>query len=206
MGIGALRYDVLVIGAGIAGSASAMAFARQGRQVLLVERSLQEPDRIVGELLQPGGVDALSDLGLAQCLEGIDAFAVKGYHLYWRGEITSFWFCPETAGRSQKPEGRSFHHGKFVNKLREAAMAQPNLTVLEATAVEILRDEGSGAVIGAICSRGGNQPEKVETERLSPSNHLSSLTMLVVPRFLNHSGGRIHLQLPIAIHLLQTKR
>ena len=170
MAIEISRYDILVIGAGIAGSAAAIAFARQGRQVLLIERHLQEPDRIVGELLQPGGVDALSKLGLAQCLEGIDAHPVKGYHLYWRGERTSFWFCPETAGRSDKPEGRSFHHGKFVNKLREAAKVEPNLTVLEATAVEILRDEESGAVIGATCSRDGNQPEKVATELLPPSN------------------------------------
>ena len=29
---------------------------RDGRRVLLLERDLREPDRIVGELLQPGGV------------------------------------------------------------------------------------------------------------------------------------------------------
>ena len=49
-------YDIIVVGAGIAGSAAATTFARQGRKVLLLERKLREPDRIVGELLQPGGV------------------------------------------------------------------------------------------------------------------------------------------------------
>ena len=39
-------------------------FANQGRQVLLIERDWSEPDRIVGELLQPGGVQALQRLGL----------------------------------------------------------------------------------------------------------------------------------------------
>jgi squalene monooxygenase len=33
----------------------------------------------VGELLQPGGVAALTKLGLGQCLEGIDAVGVEGY-------------------------------------------------------------------------------------------------------------------------------
>lgn len=44
-----------------------------------MERDLSEPDRIVGELLQPGGVAALTELGLGGCLEGIDATPVEGY-------------------------------------------------------------------------------------------------------------------------------
>jgi squalene monooxygenase len=57
-------YDVAIVGAGIIGCSLASAFGRQGRQVLLVERDLSEPHRIVGELLQPGGVEALEKLGL----------------------------------------------------------------------------------------------------------------------------------------------
>ena len=47
--------------------------------MLLLERDLAEPDRIVGELLQPGGVIALDQLGMGDCLEGIDATPVEGY-------------------------------------------------------------------------------------------------------------------------------
>lgn len=56
--------DVVVVGAGIMGCAIAVAMGKQGRSVLLLEKSLKEPDRIVGELLQPGGVAALEKLGL----------------------------------------------------------------------------------------------------------------------------------------------
>ena len=56
--------DVLIVGAGILGSALAVTLGRQGRSVVLLEKSLKEPDRIVGELLQPGGVAALEKLGL----------------------------------------------------------------------------------------------------------------------------------------------
>ena len=65
--------DVVVVGAGILGCAIAITLARQGRSVILLERSLKEPDRIVGELLQPGGVQALKTLDLDHCLEEIDA-------------------------------------------------------------------------------------------------------------------------------------
>ena len=56
--------DVVVVGAGILGCAAAITLGRQGRSVILLEKSLKEPDRIVGELLQPGGVSALETLGL----------------------------------------------------------------------------------------------------------------------------------------------
>jgi squalene monooxygenase len=56
--------EVVVVGAGIAGSALAHALGSDGRRVVLIERDLREPNRIVGELLQPGGLTALRDLGL----------------------------------------------------------------------------------------------------------------------------------------------
>jgi squalene monooxygenase len=37
---------------------------QDGRRVLVLERDLSEPDRIVGELLQPGGYLKLLELGL----------------------------------------------------------------------------------------------------------------------------------------------
>jgi squalene monooxygenase len=56
--------DVVIVGAGILGCTFAVALGKQGRSVLLLEKSLKEPDRIIGELLQPGGVFALEKLGL----------------------------------------------------------------------------------------------------------------------------------------------
>lgn len=58
------KTEVVVVGAGILGSAMAATLARDGRQVAVVERDLSEPNRIVGELLQPGGYRALKKLGL----------------------------------------------------------------------------------------------------------------------------------------------
>ena len=37
---------------------------QEGRRVQVIERDLSEPDRIVGELLQPGGYLKLIELGL----------------------------------------------------------------------------------------------------------------------------------------------
>jgi len=73
-----LSPEIIIIGAGIAGCALAYSLSPH-RDILLLERDLSEPDRIVGELLQPGGVIALDKLGMGSCLDGIDATPVEGY-------------------------------------------------------------------------------------------------------------------------------
>lgn len=55
---------MVVVGSGILGSAIAAVLSQDGRRVIIVERDTSEPDRIVGELLQPGGYAALTKLGL----------------------------------------------------------------------------------------------------------------------------------------------
>lgn len=56
--------EVIIVGSGVLGSALAAVLSRDGRKVTVIERDLQEPDRIVGEFLQPGGFHVLKDLGL----------------------------------------------------------------------------------------------------------------------------------------------
>lgn len=56
--------DVIIVGAGVAGAALAHTLGKDGRRVHVIERDLTEPDRIVGELLQPGGYLKLAELGL----------------------------------------------------------------------------------------------------------------------------------------------
>jgi FlaA1/EpsC-like NDP-sugar epimerase len=56
--------NIIVIGAGVVGSTFAISLARDGRKVTVIERDLSEPNRIVGELLQPGGVELMKKLNL----------------------------------------------------------------------------------------------------------------------------------------------
>lgn len=148
--------DVVIVGAGVCGSALAVALADQGRSVILLEKSLKEPDRIVGELLQPGGVEALRELGLRDCLEEIDAVAVKGYGVFYNGQPVEIPYPsnavdqPESRTASGRAEGRSFHHGRFISRLRAAAMAHHNITVFEteATGPITAHTDTSSKVIG----------------------------------------------------------
>ena len=162
--------DVLIVGAGILGTALAITLARppHSRSVTLLEKSLKEPDRIVGELLQPGGVSALKDLGLEHCLEGIDSVRVKGYEVIYYGQgveigypdnaVGSRWSESDIAGgKVMRPEGRSFHHGRFIRRLREVAMKEQNVSVVESTVTEVVKCEHTGQILGVQCLRNGEK-------------------------------------------------
>lgn len=144
---------------------------------MLLERDLSEPDRIVGELLQPGGVAALEKLGMADTLEGIDATPVEGYCVIadgrqvavpypdveepqanghsnsdakangnGNGHVGHQWPVPTKSGRK---EGRSFHHGRFIQALRNKCINEaPNCTVLEATVRDLVYCPHTEHVIG----------------------------------------------------------
>ncbi|KAF8473274.1 ERG1 squalene epoxidase [Kalaharituber pfeilii] len=146
-------YEIAIVGAGIIGTALAHAFGNQGRNVLLLERDLSEPDRIVGELLQPGGVAALEKLGLRDCLENIDAIPCLGYEVIYHGRGVHIPY-PETEQGKQR-QGRSFHHGRFVQNLRAAAKAAKGVTVVEATVTELVKNEATGQILGVGCRRKG---------------------------------------------------
>eukprot|EP00752_Nemacystus_decipiens_P003898 g3578.t3 len=176
--------EVVIVGAGTAGASAAVTLARQGRKVLLVERCMSEQDRIVGELLQPGGLRALERLGLDACAkEGTDSVIVDGYAIIKPGDAgggpasdgaeekrgSVMLYYPESdpekkselfgngvkpaaaggtgEGAREVPRGRSFHNCRFVQRLRETALAEPNVRVVEATVSNLLEGE-NGEVVG----------------------------------------------------------
>ena len=56
--------DAIIVGAGPAGSATAIFLARQGQDVLLLDRAVFPRDKPCGEFLTPGCVPILKDLGV----------------------------------------------------------------------------------------------------------------------------------------------
>ena len=56
--------DVVIVGAGCAGAAIGAALGKRGYRCVVLERDLREPERIVGELLQPSGCALLRQMGL----------------------------------------------------------------------------------------------------------------------------------------------
>lgn len=213
--------EVVIVGAGTAGASAAVTFARQGRKVLLVERCMSEQDRIVGELLQPGGLRALERLGLDACAkEGTDSVIVDGYAIIRPGDAGSsddgagggeqqgsvMLYYPESdpekkselfgkgvkpaaaaaataaaggkgEGPREVPRGRSFHNCRFVQRLREAALAEPNVRVVEATVSKLLEGD-KGEVVGVRYREAAKEGAEGEEEERATHEVRAPLTVV----------------------------
>lgn len=132
--------DIIVVGAGVAGAALAYTFGKDGRKVRVIERDLAEPDRIVGELLQPGGYLKLIELGLEDCVENIDAQRVFGYALFKDGKSTKLSYPLENF--HSDVSGRSFHNGRFIQRMRDKASSLPNVQLEQGTVTSLLEEKG----------------------------------------------------------------
>ncbi|PKI32647.1 hypothetical protein CRG98_046957, partial [Punica granatum] len=133
--------EVIIVGAGVAGAALAYTLAKDGRRVRVIERDLTEPDRIVGELLQPGGYLKLQELDLADCVSTIDAQRVLGYALYKDGKHAQLSYPLEKF--HSDVAGRGFHNGRFIQRMREKAATLPNVTLEQGTVTSLIEEKGT---------------------------------------------------------------
>ncbi|KAG2316712.1 hypothetical protein Bca4012_067551 [Brassica carinata] len=133
--------DVIIVGAGVGGSALAYALAKDGRRVHVIERDMREPVRMMGEFMQPGGRLLLSKLGLQDCLEGIDEQIATGLAVYKDGRkaVVSF---PNDNDFPYEPSARTFYNGRFVQRLRQKASSLPNVRLEEGTVKSLIEEKG----------------------------------------------------------------
>ena len=91
--------DILVIGGGPAGSAAATMLARQGWQVILLERE-HFPRAHVGESLLPASIPILEELGVLPAVEAQGFLKKWGATMVWGRDPEPWsWFFQETNRR-----------------------------------------------------------------------------------------------------------
>ena len=143
----AASYDVLIAGAGPAGSATAIALARRGLRVLLLERSRFEHGRI-GESLAPSVQPLLRELGVWEQFRSVPQVASFGG--------VSVWGDDEPQAQSYMAQRFScgFHVERkaFDHMLAEAAHAS-GADLQLGTALERCQLTPSGYRVSVRCGR-----------------------------------------------------
>jgi|SRR5579864_1115010 len=158
-----LHADVAVVGAGPVGCAAALAMARRGARVILLEGN---PDgtahRLSGELLHPSGVQMLQALGADPTPLARD---------YPNGEGFTFFpgagSRPVTLSYDRGARGLSCDHSELVGFLRQAAAAHGRIDYLPGT--RGLRLGG-----GRLLCRRGDESFEVHARRLIAATGRSS--------------------------------
>ena len=71
-------YDVIVIGAGPAGCASALFLHQKGLRVLVLDRASFPRDKVCGEFISPAADDILKELGVLDSIQQSDPVRLRG--------------------------------------------------------------------------------------------------------------------------------
>src|SRR3954471_15127031 len=131
-------YDICIIGAGVAGGTLAAYLGKHGMKVCVVEKSFVEQERIVGELLQPGGVMKLQEMGLEHLLEGFDAQPVYGYGLFLNGDKFQIAYSAE---KNNDVKGYGFRNHKFIARIRTYLESLLSVKLVEGTVTELIEED-----------------------------------------------------------------
>lgn len=91
----------------------------------------------------------------------------RGYRVSYFKEAVNIPYPDDLDAPGARPEGCSFQHGRFIQNLRQAATGTPNVTVVEAKATDLLRDENTGKVISVLASSAGDSKKATEVSRIS---------------------------------------
>ena len=132
------QFDICIIGAGMAGATIAAYLAPKGIKIALIDRSYSEKKRIVGELLQPGAVLSMKEMGLSHLLQGFDAQDIYGYALLKDDEKFTIAY---NKGITAPYKGLGLHNGKFLQTIRADALQNESVTKIEGKVTELCEDQ-----------------------------------------------------------------
>lgn len=145
--------DVVVVGAGPAGSAAATFLRQRGRDVLLLDEARFPRDKICGESVSPGARPLLAALGVADAVRGLGPHPLRGMTL-----TSPSGMCFRGDYRDAAEPGFGTRRDAFDKVLLDAARAA-GAEVREGVRATGLVLEG-GVVSGVTCENGAG-PETV---------------------------------------------
>ena len=128
------RYDVAVVGAGPVGAFCALAHARRGAKVALLEANPRASQRLAGEWLHPPAARMLRDAGIRLDRHPTSTPG-RGFAVFPEDGSAPIQF-PYPDGAL----GLTCEHAAIVSSLREAAAAEPGVDFLPHARVRTVED------------------------------------------------------------------
>lgn len=167
------EYDVVIVGASIAGCSAAMLYGRAGLRVALVERNrnLASYKAMCGHLILGGAHATLQRLGVWELM--LERGAEAARTAVWTG---AGWVQP--ADTSEVPPVISLRRKKLDPLLRELAAATPGVDLFMGHAVTGLIEEGGGRVSGVHATADGQEHEVRARLVVAADGHRSPVARL----------------------------
>lgn len=157
----ASHYDVVVVGAGVAGCAVAQSLALAdedgARRILVVDLHKDVSPRFSGEMIHPRGADVLDRLGFYEPLRQAGAVDVPGFSVLEHAGADTLELRYADV-EHQRPMGISVHHKTLIRVMRRFIETRPNISLRAGYRVVDLLREGD-RVCGVVIKDGANRIE-----------------------------------------------
>jgi 2-polyprenyl-6-methoxyphenol hydroxylase-like FAD-dependent oxidoreductase len=150
-------YDAIIVGARVAGAATAMLLARKGLRVLAVDRASFPSDTLSTHQIQVPGVAKLYEWGLLDRVVASGAPATRQVRFDYAGSAASPASGPGTA----VDPGPAVLAGRFPEYRGVDALYSPRRTVLDKILVDAAREAGAEVRENFIVEQVGLAPGRV---------------------------------------------
>ncbi len=141
--------DVVVVGGGPAGAASAVFLAAKGYRVTLLDRARFPRDKVCGEFISPAADQLLAEMGVLSAIENASPVRLKGVSIAAYGERPLKVDYPP-----ERPGGRAMTSLSLPRRVLDALLIERarevGVTVLEGHAASdfLIRDGAARGVVG----------------------------------------------------------
>ena len=183
--LGHSTWDVVVIGAGLAGSLSALLASRAGARVLLVEKKALPRDKVCGGCLNTAALRVFERAGLLSGLAALGGTWLERYELFAGGAPLRI---PLAGGVSVS---RSRLDAWLVAQARQAAVHC--LDQVQAQVVDLPNPHSGTRVVEL--SRSGQSLEQVEARVVVVADGLAHASLQKQPGFVDQIAPRSHVGL-----------
>ncbi len=137
-----VKLNILIVGAGPAGSLSAIQLAKQGHQITIIDKNLTTKRKVCGEYLCPQGVELLRKLELLAPLK--EQFkSLHGMKIISPNQTELLSFFPRFQNLSNKAFGLSVNRKKFDEALQNKLQDFSNVNFIKGHSLkELIRRGG----------------------------------------------------------------
>jgi geranylgeranyl reductase family protein len=172
----AADHEVIIVGAGPAGSTAAIALARAGHDVLLLDRARFPRDKVCGDAVPYDGVATLRRLGLGRQIEAAGFYPVRELRLV--SPNGTVYDSPLTRDRDGVSESCVVPRLKFDTLLWEAACAAGARFERAQVSAPLIEN---GQVVG-VRARNGREREIRAPLVLAADGSTSTLSRALLPQ------------------------